>query len=292
MSYITGQILVDNFLAVCSFVSKLVWCIFRTIPVVGEDALIFIEDASDKISFTISLLNDFCLFLQSLFTLGLSYIQKFIMFLLWATDCSLTLIQQSGRTLLTLIDILQYTGFLIWRMTVGISRLFSQYCCATVNLFDDIKNTLVKFICYLFTYMFNVMGEFYSAVEKIELESVCGLLIGAIFVFLVYWKFKGLCDSIKVIVYKMFHYAKLVAVSVYTGRFLDHRKPENIPTVSPRQIDEERLCVICQYNPKEMIIFPCKHLCLCWECSRTLGGRYETCPLCRTRIKEFLKVYW
>ena len=64
------------------------------------------------------------------------------------------------------------------------------------------------------------------------------------------------------------------------------------------ELDQERdrhLCVVCQDQPKNMIVMPCRHLCLCAGCSRELlrvrQWRGSMCPLCRGRITKILEVY-
>lgn len=52
---------------------------------------------------------------------------------------------------------------------------------------------------------------------------------------------------------------------------------------------EQRLCVICQENEKCCLLLPCRHLCLCKECSRR--PELKTCPLCRKPIRQKLDVF-
>ena len=64
-----------------------------------------------------------------------------------------------------------------------------------------------------------------------------------------------------------------------------------------RQLEEERdrkLCVVCQDNDKNILIFPCKHLCVCIECVEEIANSSvdrRKCPLCRGRISSYLEVY-
>ncbi|KAH8282790.1 hypothetical protein KR054_009882 [Drosophila jambulina] len=51
-------------------------------------------------------------------------------------------------------------------------------------------------------------------------------------------------------------------------------------------------CVICMERTRSIVIMPCRHLCLCKECSQQLLMRYENrCPVCRNDILSFLPVY-
>ncbi|CAG9585802.1 unnamed protein product [Danaus chrysippus] len=46
-------------------------------------------------------------------------------------------------------------------------------------------------------------------------------------------------------------------------------------------LSEVQLCVVCTENPKEIILLPCGHVCLCEECSERIN---DSCPVCRARI--------
>lgn len=53
-------------------------------------------------------------------------------------------------------------------------------------------------------------------------------------------------------------------------------------------------CVVCQDNEKNIVLLPCKHLCLCLECCQTINrmaSNRRTCPLCRVKIRDYINVY-
>lgn len=62
----------------------------------------------------------------------------------------------------------------------------------------------------------------------------------------------------------------------------DYKKP-----ITTDDIEDRDLCKICLENELDILVMPCKHLCLCAVCSANL----EKCPMCRTHITEFVKVY-
>ncbi|XP_030243735.1 uncharacterized protein LOC115564042 [Drosophila navojoa] len=52
-------------------------------------------------------------------------------------------------------------------------------------------------------------------------------------------------------------------------------------------------CVVCLERNKNIVILPCRHLCLCKECAQQLH-RLESghrCPVCRTDVYALLPVY-
>lgn len=60
--------------------------------------------------------------------------------------------------------------------------------------------------------------------------------------------------------------------------------------------NSEKLCVICQNAPKNVLLLPCRHMCLCVECAHTMvslpGSRATKCPLCRASVSTIMNVYF
>jgi len=56
--------------------------------------------------------------------------------------------------------------------------------------------------------------------------------------------------------------------------------------------DEETLCVLCMDAPKDHMIAPCGHQCVCEACAEKLKkARHALCPFCRTPINATFKVF-
>jgi hypothetical protein len=65
--------------------------------------------------------------------------------------------------------------------------------------------------------------------------------------------------------------------------------PPAAPTSHPDA--EETLCVVCFDAPKDHIIVPCGHQCVCARCAELLTKtRTPTCPVCREPIQT-MKVF-
>lgn len=61
---------------------------------------------------------------------------------------------------------------------------------------------------------------------------------------------------------------------------------ENTGSASPER------CVVCMAQSRNVVVMPCRHLCLCKECSLQLVLLLEDrCPVCRHNITSFLSVY-
>ena len=77
---------------------------------------------------------------------------------------------------------------------------------------------------------------------------------------------------------------------------LDRKVPQN-QTKLKYELElekDKRLCVICQDNVKNILLMPCRHVCICQHCLLEIrqGHLYlAQCPLCRTHIQSSLEVF-
>jgi hypothetical protein len=63
-----------------------------------------------------------------------------------------------------------------------------------------------------------------------------------------------------------------------------------VPPAAPQ--DDETLCVLCFDAPKDHIILPCFHVCVCEACAKQLTQMEKpSCPICRTAIQQTNKVF-
>ncbi|TNJ26495.1 Ankyrin repeat protein 2 [Giardia muris] len=54
-------------------------------------------------------------------------------------------------------------------------------------------------------------------------------------------------------------------------------------------ISDPLTCIVCLRNPKDTLLQPCGHLCVCSTCAKQIMN--QTCPLCRTPIESTVKVH-
>jgi hypothetical protein len=61
---------------------------------------------------------------------------------------------------------------------------------------------------------------------------------------------------------------------------------------APHLDAEETQCVVCFDAPKDHIIVPCGHQCVCGACAEQLTKtRTPLCPVCREPIQQTMKVF-
>ena len=54
--------------------------------------------------------------------------------------------------------------------------------------------------------------------------------------------------------------------------------------------DTNKLWVICFTNDKDTVVLPCRHMCLCMECSQIVRRQSNNCPICRTKVSTFIQI--
>lgn len=42
---------------------------------------------------------------------------------------------------------------------------------------------------------------------------------------------------------------------------------------------------MCLTNPSNVILTPCRHMCMCMDCSKTYQKTSKKCPICRTEFR-------
>uniref|UniRef100_A0AC34Q5X1 RING-type E3 ubiquitin transferase n=1 Tax=Panagrolaimus sp. JU765 TaxID=591449 RepID=A0AC34Q5X1_9BILA len=60
--------------------------------------------------------------------------------------------------------------------------------------------------------------------------------------------------------------------------------------MSAKSIDDNSAeCIICMGMPRDTVILPCRHLCICCGCAEALRFRLQNCPICRSPFKGLFR---
>ncbi|RZC35724.1 neuralized-like [Asbolus verrucosus] len=65
------------------------------------------------------------------------------------------------------------------------------------------------------------------------------------------------------------------------------------PSTATIENRESSECAICYENAAEAALYPCGHMCMCYDCARLQWRDKGTgrCPMCRAVIKDVIKIY-
>ncbi|GFU12626.1 RING-type domain-containing protein [Nephila pilipes] len=53
----------------------------------------------------------------------------------------------------------------------------------------------------------------------------------------------------------------------------------------------KRVCIICHDRERNVLLYPCRHMIMCVECTMAVQESFQNCPLCRNEILNTLQVY-
>lgn len=78
--------------------------------------------------------------------------------------------------------------------------------------------------------------------------------------------------------------------------FTEHLKDIKIPKGScnnaPKlDFDNDKLCQCCMQENKNMVCIPCFHVFYCESCCKKVPIDNQNCPVCRTKVDDFKKIY-
>lgn len=59
----------------------------------------------------------------------------------------------------------------------------------------------------------------------------------------------------------------------------------------PPRLNDEDACVICLTTRKTVLLLPCRHLCLCVDCSKAVSSSDASCPLCLQNVDMAMEIF-
>lgn len=61
---------------------------------------------------------------------------------------------------------------------------------------------------------------------------------------------------------------------------------------TPKDVEDEYLCVVCQTNKRDSVFMNCRHMLCCHDCAITALKTNNICFVCREIIDNIMKIYW
>lgn len=78
---------------------------------------------------------------------------------------------------------------------------------------------------------------------------------------------------------------------LYNNQIMDLNDIYGIDNSAANLADEsQKECVVCYTATKDTVVLPCRHMCLCIDCSQITRMQTNKCPICRTQVSSFLHV--
>jgi hypothetical protein len=82
--------------------------------------------------------------------------------------------------------------------------------------------------------------------------------------------------------------ARLAALALETQQLQAQLGSSVGPPAVPHLDAEETMCVVCMDLPKNRVVLPCMHMCVCEACAQLLRDR---CPVCRGPIERITQLF-
>ena len=78
---------------------------------------------------------------------------------------------------------------------------------------------------------------------------------------------------------------------LYNNQIMDLNDIYGIDNSAANLADErQKECVVCYTATKDTVVLPCRHMCLCIDCSQIVRMQTNKCPICRTQVSSFLHI--
>lgn len=151
--------------------------------------------------------------------------------------------------------------------------IYSTYCLGL--LFEETMNLVYAFV--------NKLNNIYEFVTDVPLESCIGLVVGICLVYIFI--------QFHVVVYQFFRHKFTIFITMAKRSVINFRWSLTLQRETEDNVNEENYCIICQEHVKNILLLPCKHVCLCNYCELKMNRRNYRCPVCRTHVHRTMQVF-
>lgn len=301
ISYLIGNFIVNQTINFTSYILYVLEIISSTLSILYEDSLIFFEDFGQKCLFILS----FCIqgvetvingLMNGIFSIGDGVIKigeciSSVKNLFYLSSMSVISFCKEAAVLTKQMLIL--LGSSIWLCFTLIPTVTLASYNFIVQCVSDFINKSQNLILVFLDRLSNLLHELLIFFFDLPINSGAGLLLGLLILFLIVISFDKICSLILHGVNKTYNSLISFTSNLWSGKFLENKNKTEVNNghLYHQDLNDDKLCIVCQENPKEIIYLPCGHFCLCKDCSNQIRKTQKNCPVCRKQVKRTSRVY-
>lgn len=243
------------------------------------------------------------------------------------TSNSLKIVNNIGQLLVSIKQLIILFGSGVWFVITFLPKLLLEIAEVLINLV--LKLAVLKDIFHEFkTGLVQTFVQAIQFVIDVPLESLAGLLIALCIGYILYQSYMVFYHFIRERITILISQLKRIIRYFYQcisqrmrpivyrrnirQNMLQHRPPihpnrtaavrwsphqtrtrmkEDQQKTNQSVATEQLICVVCQENQRCILILPCRHVCLCSDCSNQMQFYNNICPICRQEIEQTMKIF-
>lgn len=301
VSTFIGSVIVNQIYSALENISQILRLAVVLLQVLYEDEVVFFEDLAEKSSYAIffigSGISEIGESLVNIYEAGVNGINVFTNEI-FGVFSKISLFLKSSCYVLEAVALLIVDGFLLVGNSVwlAVTKLPIELFMCFIEILQQIQ-TLLKYVLELFQSFHNIvicmMQTTMDLILRIPYSSVIGGIIAVLSFLYACAHFTQILSFALQAVVAGCNFMSLMCYNLWTGHFLTRKSFISLSyknDLNDRYI-EEKLCIVCKEGLKEVMLLPCRHVCLCSDCRPYIVRNHKLCPLCRTYIQTTMKVY-
>lgn len=153
-------------------------------------------------------------------------------------------------------------------MALEVTKYFIRY----IAVANYIQMVLLEFSPFFFKHLITFIFSFYFRITASILGFI-GLTIAGV-LFYQWWKRKQI----------LLRRERLLEMATRARLERQRTQPRN-------QLSEDSFtCIVCLNQPREVILLPCGHISMCYDCAYQCNDR--PCPVCREPVASINLIYF
>lgn len=170
-----------------------------------------------------------------------------------------------------------------------------------VSLIHNLKTKLCDLVLKIVDNMKLSISNSYEFFTDVPLEAVMGIFVATcmVYIFTQFYMiiFTYIYFQIRNTLLQIYHQLRRLRVR---SRTATRTAPTRHPRIQARsrlnvsdasKISDDRFCVICQERQKCILLLPCRHVCMCDQCTIRLELYNNVCPICRNDIDDTMRIF-